>query len=112
MCNAWQKRQLTNEFVTKKNYQEQTRNVGGVAVSIIETDFCRINVMLNRYMPTDTVQAVSLDQCAPVLLESPDRDSCCSPTRWRRPAPRTGRRSTARSAWSTARRSRTTRSPT
>ncbi|MBB5801133.1 hypothetical protein F4560_000901 [Saccharothrix ecbatanensis] len=71
MCNAWQKRQLTNEFVTKKNYREETRNVGGVAVSTIETDFGRVNIMLNRYMPTDTVQVVSLDQCAPVLLEKP-----------------------------------------
>lgn len=25
--------------------------------------------MLNRHMPTDTVQVVSLDQCAPVLLK-------------------------------------------
>ncbi|MCS7484659.1 DUF5309 domain-containing protein [Umezawaea endophytica] len=73
MCNAWQKRQLTTEFVTKKNYQEATRNVGGVAVTTIETDFGRLNIMLNRYMPTDVVQVVSLDQCAPVLLESPGK---------------------------------------
>ncbi len=29
--------------------------------------------MLNRYMPADTVQVVSLDQCAPVLLETPGK---------------------------------------
>lgn len=73
MCAAWQKRMLTAEFVTKKNYQEQSRNVGGVAVSTIETDFGRLNIMLNRYMPADTVQVVSLDQCAPVLLETPGK---------------------------------------
>lgn len=71
MCNAWQKRQLTNEFITKKNYREQTRDLAGVAVTTIETDFGRLNVMLNRHMPTDAVQVVSLDQCAPVLLEKP-----------------------------------------
>jgi uncharacterized protein DUF5309 len=73
MCGAWQKRQLTAEFITKKNYQETSRTVGGVAVSTIETDFGRLNIMLNRYMPADTVQVVSLDQCAPVLLESPGK---------------------------------------
>nr|WP_231648377.1 DUF5309 domain-containing protein [Saccharothrix sp. NRRL B-16348] len=34
-------------------------------MTTIETDFGRLSVMLNRYMPTDTVQVVSLDQCAP-----------------------------------------------
>ncbi|WP_328611775.1 DUF5309 domain-containing protein [Amycolatopsis sp. NBC_00345] len=73
MCGAWQKRVLTTEFITKKNYREQTRNVAGVSVTTIETDFGTLNVMLNRYMPTDTVEVVSLDQCAPVLLESPGK---------------------------------------
>ncbi|ACU37166.1 SU10 major capsid protein [Actinosynnema mirum] len=71
MCGAWQKRRLTDEFVTRKNYQEQTRNVGGVSVSTIETDFGRVNIMLNRHMPADAVQVVSLEQCAPVMLEKP-----------------------------------------
>ena len=73
MCGAWQKRQLTNEFITKKNYREVSRNVGGVAVSTIETDFGQLNVALNRYMPADQVVAISLDQCAPVFLETPGR---------------------------------------
>lgn len=73
MCNAWQKRQLTHEFITKKNYREQSRNVGGVAVTVIDTDFGTLSVMLNRHMPTDTIQVVSMDQCAPVLLEVPGK---------------------------------------
>ena len=73
MCGAWQKRMLTTEFITKKNYREQTRNVAGVSVNTIETDFGTLNVMLNRYMPADTIEVVSLDQCAPVLLESPGK---------------------------------------
>lgn len=40
-------------------------------MTTIETDFGRLSIMLNRYMPTDTVQVVSLDQCAPVMLEKP-----------------------------------------
>jgi Family of unknown function (DUF5309) len=73
MCGAWQKRQLTNEFITKKNYREVSRNVGGVSVTTIETDFGQLAVMLNRYMPADTVSVVSLDQCAPVFLETPGK---------------------------------------
>ncbi|MFE1358851.1 SU10 major capsid protein [Streptomyces harbinensis] len=73
MCNGFQKRMLTKLFVTDANYQEQTRTVGGVSVSQIITDFGVLNVMLNRYMPSDTVAAVSLGQCAPVFLEIPGK---------------------------------------
>jgi hypothetical protein len=110
MCNGWQKRVLTNEFITKKNYREESRNVAGVTVTTIETDFGRLGIMLNRYMPADTVQVASLDQCAPVLLETPGRGFLFSEP-WVRPARRTRPRSTAKSPWSTARRSPTARSP-
>ncbi|WP_447006696.1 SU10 major capsid protein [Saccharothrix isguenensis] len=49
--------------MTRKSYREETRTVDGVAVTTIETDFGRLPIMLNLYMPTGTVQAVGLDQC-------------------------------------------------
>jgi hypothetical protein len=73
MCNAFQKRRLTKAFITDANYQEQTRDVGGVSVTTIETDFGRLNIMLNRYMPTDELFVVSLEQCAPEFLLVPDK---------------------------------------
>ena len=73
VVNAYQKRRLTAEFITEANYQEASRNVGGVNVQTIETDFGRLNVMLNRYMPTDEVLVVSLEQCRPVYLEIPGK---------------------------------------
>lgn len=73
MANAWQKRQLTKIFVTNKNYQESSRNVGGVNLQTIETDFGMLNIMLNRYMPTDQVAVVSLEQCAPVFMDIPGK---------------------------------------
>ncbi|PZM91287.1 MAG: hypothetical protein DIU79_12995 [Actinobacteria bacterium] len=73
MCGAWQKRQLTKIFITDRNYQETSRNVGGVNVQVIETDFGRLNLMLNRHMPADTVAVVSLEQCAPVYHEIPGK---------------------------------------
>jgi hypothetical protein len=73
MCGAVQKRKLTKIFVTDANYQEQTRNVGGVSVTTIETDFGRLNIMLNRYMPADQVAVVSLEECAPAFMEIPGK---------------------------------------
>lgn len=73
MVNASLKRALTAAFVTDKNYQEQTRDVGGVHVQTIETDFGRCNIMLNRHMPADKLVVVSLEECAPVFLEIPGK---------------------------------------
>ncbi|WP_282795178.1 DUF5309 family protein [Streptomyces sp. CC224B] len=73
MCNSWQKRMLTKIFVADKNYREETRSVGGVHVQTIETDFGRLNVMLNRHMPADQVAVVSLEQCMPVYQEIPGK---------------------------------------
>jgi hypothetical protein len=73
MCNAFQKRQLTEIFITSKNYQELSRNVAGVSLTTFETDFGRLNIMLNRHMPTDEIQVVSLEECAPVILEIPGK---------------------------------------
>lgn len=73
ICNGWQKRMLTKIFVTDSNYQETTRTIGGVAVTTIITDFGTLNIMLNRYMPTDTIAVVSLEQCQPTFLAVPGK---------------------------------------
>ncbi len=73
ICNAGVKRQLSKIFITDKNYQEDSRNVGGVNVQTIETDFGRVNVMLNRYMPSDQLVVASLEVLAPVFLEIPGK---------------------------------------
>ena len=73
MVNSTQKRELTRIFITEKNFQEQTRNVAGVNVMTIETDFGRVNIMLNRHMPADQLAVVSLEQCAPVLMLVPNK---------------------------------------
>ena len=73
MVNSTLKRALTKEFITDKNYQEMTRTVGGVTVDTIQTDFGRLNVMLNRHMPSGVVQVVSLEECAPCFLPIPDK---------------------------------------
>ncbi|RTE48821.1 DUF5309 family protein [Actinobaculum sp. 352] len=73
MVGSKLKRALTRAFVTDAKYQEQSRNVGGVNLQYIETDFGRTNIMLNRWMPADTLAVVSLEQCKPAFLEIPGK---------------------------------------
>lgn len=73
ITGAKQKRALSKLFIADKGYQEQSRNVGGVNLQTIETDFGRCNVMLDRYMPADTLAVVSLEDCSPRFLEVPGK---------------------------------------
>lgn len=73
MSNATLKRALTKIFITDKNFQEQSRTIAGVHVTTIETDFGRLNLMLNRHMPTSVLSVVSLEECAPRFLPVPGK---------------------------------------
>ena len=73
ITNASIKRRLTKLFVTDKNYREETRNVGGVNLQTIETDFGRVNIMLDRYMPGGKLAVVSLEELKPAFLEVPGK---------------------------------------
>ena len=73
ITNAAIKRRLTELFVTDKGYKEETRNVGGVNLQTIETDFGRCNIMLNRYMPGNKLVAASLEDLKPAFLEIPGK---------------------------------------
>lgn len=54
-------------------FTETSRNVGGVDLTTIVTDFGVLNVMLDRFVPQGTLAVVSLEQLAPVYLEVPDK---------------------------------------
>lgn len=74
MVNAALKRRLTAIFITGKGFaQEQERNIAGVSVTRIETDFGVVNVMLNRHMPAGDVAILSLEDLAPVFLLIPGK---------------------------------------
>jgi len=73
IVNATLKRALTKIFITDKNYRESTRNVGGVNLTTFETDFGSANIMLDRFMPADTLVVASLDEMAPRFLEIPGK---------------------------------------
>lgn len=73
MVGATLKRALTKLFVTDMGYQEQTRNVGGVSVSRIITEFGEVNVMLERNVPGTSLAFSHLGLCKPVFLLIPEK---------------------------------------
>jgi len=74
MLGSTQKRALTEEFINATDgYRFETRNVGGVNVQSIETDFGILNVMLNRHVPSDVALILSLEDLSPVFLEVPGK---------------------------------------
>jgi len=73
ICNGSQKRKLTEIFITGKGFQETSRNVGGVALTTFQTDFGNCNIMLDRWMPTDRIFVVSMDECAPRFMPIPGK---------------------------------------
>lgn len=69
-----QKVALSNLYGTGSlNQPTMTRNVGGVAVDTLVTDFGTFGVMLDRWMPTGQIAVVDLSVCAPVWLEIPGK---------------------------------------
>lgn len=74
MVNAALKRRLTAIFITGKGFaQGQERNIAGVNVTSIETDFGLLNIMLNRHMPAGDVAILSLEDLSPVFLLIPGK---------------------------------------
>lgn len=74
MVGAAQKVRLSNLYsAATLNQPTQTRNVGGVAVDTLVTDFGTFGVMLNRYMPADQIAIVDLSVVNPVFLNIPGK---------------------------------------
>lgn len=73
IVNSFQKRMLSKIYVTDANYQEMTRNVGGVNVQTIETDFGRLNILMERAQPSDYVTFTHLGLLKPKFLLIPGK---------------------------------------
>jgi hypothetical protein len=74
VTNSAGKRHISSAYAEYAGkFTETSRNVGGVNVDTIVTDFGVLNVMLDRHMPQGTLAVVSLEQCSPVFLEVPGK---------------------------------------
>lgn len=77
IVNSAQKRAITKAYADAYGKSvmipEASRNVGGVSVNTVETDFGRMNIMLDRHMPQDTICVVSMEQLMPVFMNIPGK---------------------------------------
>lgn len=77
LVNSAQKRAITaayaNAYGKSVLITEANRNVGGVNLQTIETDFGRLNLMMDRHAPQDTIIVVSLEDLMPVFLNVPGK---------------------------------------
>jgi len=74
MMNSAQKLAFSKAFASAYGkFNELSRNIAGVNVTTVETDFGTLNILLERQMPQDAIAVVSLEQCIPVFQEIPDK---------------------------------------
>ncbi len=69
MAGARQRSRISDIY----GYAPESRNVGGLSINQIETDFTMIGVVFNRFMPADTVALVDVSVCQPVHYMVPGK---------------------------------------
>lgn len=70
MCGGFQKQKISDIY----GYAPEDRNIGGVNIKQIETDFGNIGIMpAHRFMPAATLLLADLAVCAPVFQVVPDK---------------------------------------
>jgi hypothetical protein len=67
--NSLNKQRMTQEFT----YAPDSRNVGGVNLQMLETDFAEFGVIYNRHVPAATLLIADVAFCSPVFLEIPGK---------------------------------------
>jgi len=68
-CNAFQKQQISNEY----GYEPESRNVGGVNIQQIITDFAMLGVAYSPQVSADTIVIADMAYCHPVWLPVPGK---------------------------------------
>lgn len=68
-CNAFQKQQISNIY----GYAPEDRNVGGVNIKQIETDFAVLGIVWAPNVPAATLSVIDIAFCSPVFLPVPDK---------------------------------------
>lgn len=74
VVGARQKRNLSTAYAKAfGQYQEESREVGGVNFTTIMSDFGTFNVLLDRWMPADAFMVSTLSQLKPKFLVTPGK---------------------------------------
>lgn len=73
-CGAGQKQALTALYEKQLGYNTPSaRNIGGMNITEIETDFFKMGVCYDPFMPSDTVLIADISACAPVFQDVPGK---------------------------------------
>lgn len=75
-CSSRQRRALSAAYsaeYAKTDLFGGSRNVGGVAMDTVITNFGQLNVVIDRALAPDTIAIVSLEQIQPVYLSIPGK---------------------------------------
>lgn len=73
-CGAYQKQMITNIYAEQfKANMQTTQNVGGMNITEIETDFFKMGVVWNRFVPADAILIADMAHIAPVFQAVPGK---------------------------------------
>lgn len=73
-CGAYQKQLITKLYAAQFNAQMQTtQNVGGMNITEIETDFFKMGIVWDRFMPNDSILVADMAHIAPVFQAVPGK---------------------------------------
>ena len=69
-AGAKQKQKITDLYEKQLGYnQGAPRNIGGMNITEIETDFCKLGIVWDRFMPDDSILIADVAHVAPVFQE-------------------------------------------
>jgi hypothetical protein len=73
-CGAYQKQMITNLYAEQfKANMQTTQNVGGMNITEIETDFFKMGVVWDRFVPADSILIADMAHIAPVFQAVPGK---------------------------------------
>ncbi len=70
-CGGVQKQRVTDRYSTE--YRSDSREIGGVAIDTIVTDFGNVGVVWAPHMPASEIGIVDVAYCSPVFLPVPGK---------------------------------------
>ena len=72
-ANAFQKQKLSSIYSSALALAPRDRNIGGVNITTIETDFGQVGIVFERHIPADDVLIADLAFMKPVFLDIPGK---------------------------------------
>jgi len=72
-ANAFNKQKLSGVYSSALSLAPRDRNIGGVNITTIETDFGEIGIVYERHIPTSQVFIVDMAFVKPVFLDIPGK---------------------------------------